>query len=147
MIKKYIDVQYLYSGQHVGVKKMHQILQGSYFWRYSYKSVVEYIQNCPICKSNVVSSIQPSQEYQRPVTPWSLVELHLIGPFESSESGNHFLLVLFDPVSHWVAASSVQSELTSEISMFLLENMCNFGVVRCLTYGLDPDQLFVLTEM
>ena len=116
---------------------MQRLLQKVYFWRYSNQSVAEYIKNCLVCQKSIGKPVKKVTLGEP--EPWSLVELHCLGPFEQSKLDNQQLAVLFDPATGWVAASPFKSS-GSDLSLFLLDTMCNFGIACCSVFGLNCDE-------
>lgn len=123
---------------------MHRSLMQDYFWRFSYKSVTDFIQQCSICRSNNDdTSTQPARvDVDEIQFPWSNTILTII-PHPSRESSNPVLAVLYDPVSFWMSATiTLQSDknFSFELAVFLFENICNHGIVCCSTYGLELEE-------
>ena len=122
---------------------MHALLQTSYFWRYSYKSVLDHVQNCPICSVAPSTSVKhvgmEEIEQISPAVVWSHIELHFVGPLKSSKRDHQFLLIAFDPASRWVAASPIRDKQL-EATAFLIETMCNYGLTACSLFDIDVDE-------
>lgn len=123
---------------------MHRMLQKHHFWRYSYKSITEYVQNCAVCKSNDIPSAHNFVKPIKAVSPWSEIEFHRIKPIQTSQD-NYFLVVVYDPVSLWISAASVKP-CSYDMAEFLLENFCSYGVASCSVYGLDSLEFMGLKE-
>jgi hypothetical protein len=122
---------------------MHRILQQKHFWRYSYKSISEYVQNCGTCKSNA----SPIINFEKPcktLSPWNEIEFHQLKPNQSSHE-NHLLLIIYDPVSSWVSAAVIKP-CPCDMAEFLFENFCNYGVALCTVYGLNSFEFMELNE-
>jgi hypothetical protein len=136
-------LQHLLLGFHNGVKKMHRILQQKLFWRYSYKSISEYVQNCAICKSNA-SPIFTFEKPHKVLTPWNEIEFHQLKPNQLSAE-NYLLLIIYDPASSWVSAAAVKP-CSCDVAEFLIENFCNYGVASCTVYGLNSFEFVELKE-
>lgn len=122
---------------------MLRMLQQKYFWRYSYKSITEFVQNCCVCKSNAT----PTLNFAKPnkvVSPWSEIEFHRIKPSQSSQEES-LLLIMYDPVSFWISAAATESSYYN-MAEFLFENLCNYGVALCTVYGLNSFEFMELKE-
>lgn len=123
---------------------MHRSLTQDYFWRFSYKSVTDFIQQCSFCRSNNGdTSAQPARVDADEIQfPWSNTML-TITTHPSRESSSPVLATLYDPVSFWMSATiTLQSSknFPFELAVFLFENICNHGIVCCSTYGLDLEE-------
>ena len=123
----------LIDGRHVGVKKMHEQLKKSYFWRHCYKSISQYVQNCPTCSLNrhQESRIKCSPS-KLPSSPWTNIELYIWCPEMRDNLEIRHLAVLFDPASCWISASAITPG-PSSIAEFMFENMTNLGIFYCCT--------------
>lgn len=122
---------------------MHRLLQKEYFWRYSYKSITEFVQNCLVCKSNTMQTLNVIKHSEN-ISPWKEIEFHRIQPNKISQD-NHELVIIYDPVSLWVSAAAIK-QCSCEMAEFILENFCNYGVASCTTYGLNSTEFKDLTE-
>lgn len=124
---------------------MHRILNKDYFWRYSYKSVTEYVQNCETCSSNSLPRSVPTEIIRKNTSPWKEIELYQIKPDRPSSSlDSHVFILIYDPVSSWVSATAIQSHHPNELAEFVFENFCNFGVASCTVHGLSSNQFMEL---
>lgn len=130
------------TGFHNGIKKMHRQLQKDYFWRYSYKSVADFVQKCTRCTPPNEACVvtKPSKS----LLPWNQIELHLIVSPEPVDS-DQYLGVLYDPISNWVSASALPRDVLELVS-FVLENFCNYGPARCSVYDLSREEFSQLAE-
>lgn len=123
---------------------MHRLLQKECFWRYSYKSITEFVQNCPVCKSNSMPTTLNLIKPSKVLSPWKEIEFHLIKPNESHED-DHKFVVIYDPVSLWVSVAAIKP-CSSDMAEFILENYSNYGVATCTIYGLNSAQFLELKE-
>ena len=123
---------------------MHRILQQKHFWRYSYKSISEYVQNCEMCKSNA-SPITTFEKPYKVLVPWNEIEFHQLKPSQLSPE-DHLLLVFYDPASAWVSAAAVLKPCSCDVAEFLFENFCNYGVALCTVYGFNSFEFMELKE-
>lgn len=122
---------------------MHSLLQKEYFWRYSYKTVTEYVQNCAVCKKNE-SPLPNLKKNSIALTPWAEVEYYQIKITETTDRKSLFV-VLFDPSSLWVSAVAIKPYALKKAE-FILENFCNFGIASCTVYGLNSIEFMDLQE-
>ena len=117
---------------------MNQILQKSYFWRYSYRSITNFIDNCSICKTTDGTSA-PATKLSKPKTtvhPWNKIEMHCLGPIQlSAIKGQRYLAIIYDPVSHWISAEPIENK--PDMALFLFENFCNYGATLCHAFGVN----------
>ena len=123
---------------------MHRILQQKHFWRYSYKSISEYVQNCEMCKPNA-SPITTFEKPYKVLAPWNEIEFHQLKPSQLSPE-DHLLLVIYDPASAWVSAAAVLKPCSCDVAEFLFENFCNYGVALCTVYGFNSFEFMELKE-
>ena len=121
---------------------MHRILQKEYFWRYSYKTITEYVKNCGVCKSNDTPTPNIVKS-KKSLYLWSEIEFHRIKPINASQD-DHFLII-YDPVSFWVSAAAIRPSLC-DMAEFLFESFCNYGVTSCTIYGLDSFEFMEFKE-
>ncbi|XP_057370368.1 uncharacterized protein LOC130691442 [Daphnia carinata] len=128
-------------GFHNGVKKMHRMLQQTHFWRYSYKSITEYVQNCMVCKSNSTTTLHLVKP-NKVTSPWTEIEFHQIKPNQSSQE-KFLLLILYDPVSFWISVAAIKPS-SYDMAEFLFENLCSYGVAICTVYGLNSFEFMEL---
>uniref|UniRef100_A0A0P6D7J8 RNA-directed DNA polymerase n=1 Tax=Daphnia magna TaxID=35525 RepID=A0A0P6D7J8_9CRUS len=128
-------------GFHNGVKKMHRMLQQTHFWRYSYKSITEYVQNCTVCKSNAMTTLNFVKS-NKVTCPWTEIEFHQIKPNQSSQE-KYLLLIIYDPVSFWISVAAIKPS-SYDMAEFLFENLCSYGVALCTVYGLNSFEFMEL---
>lgn len=122
---------------------MHRLLQKECFWRYSYKSITEFVQNCPVCNSNSMPTLNLTKP-SKFLSPWKEIEFHLIKPNQVHED-NQRLVIIYDPVSFWVSVAAIKP-FSCDMAEFILENYSNFGVASCTIYGLNSIQFLELKE-
>lgn len=115
-----------------------------YFWRYSYKSVSDFIQRCPVCRSNNEQNDAAPVKTNEPRHPWTHVDFFLMkSPHPSSDQ---VLAILHDPASFWLSATALRPSSPTEMALFLLENIVNHGMTAFSTYGLTPEDFAALEQ-
>lgn len=125
---------------------MHRLLNKTYFWRYSYKSITDFVQKCSTCSS---TSYSPSSEPKKSLitnSPWKEIEFHQFKPHTTSlspSSENQHLVLIYDPVSLWVSASAIKPQ-SHEMAEFIFENLSNYGVASCTVHGLSFSEFLEL---
>ena len=128
-------------GLHVGIKKMHQVLQKTHFWRYSNRSIANFINNCSSCKTTCEVP-EPTVNCSKPkstVVPWDEIEMHCLGPIQPlAEKDQQYLAIIYDPVSRWISAEPIENK--ADMAVFLFENFCNHGAAICYTFGVDENE-------
>jgi len=119
---------------------MHQILQKTYFWRYSNKSIANFIDKCSLCKTS--ETLTPTTNFSKVKSikhSWDEIEMYCLGPIQPPSTKNQqYLAIIYDPVSRWVSIEPVENK--SEMALFLFENFCNYGVTICYTFGVNEDE-------
>lgn len=117
------------------------MLQQTHFWRYSYKSITEYVQNCTVCKSNAMTTLNFVKS-NKVTCPWTEIEFHQIKPNHSSQE-KYLLLIIYDPVSFWISVAAIKPS-SYDMAEFLFENLCSYGVALCTVYGLNSFEFMEL---
>ncbi|XP_071447925.1 uncharacterized protein [Hetaerina americana] len=152
---------HLDTGVHVGVSKMYAVLCTSYFWQGLYRDVKDFVRNCGHCVEIPTSSIavgsclesgnveSEARIEESPVNErescgdagrageplrgqvWTTVEVNVLSaPLEGK--GNQSMLVLADPVSHWISAQALTIDnsavdLSQAAASFVFSTFCTLG--------------------
>lgn len=118
---------------------MHEQIKKQYFWRYCYKTISQFVQDCHSCsvkqqeESRIPRSISNASS-----SPWTHLKFYRFSTPDIQTAKQHFI-ILFDPVSSWISAAAISSS-PSSIAEFLFENIVNFGAFHsCTLYDVSQD--------
>ena len=115
---------------HLGQSKTLDKLKEKFYWYGMSKDCVIYVQQCSVCNQNKKGNRTPRHglELYHAGFPMERVHLDILGPFNRSNSGCAYILVMVDQFTKWVelAALPAQSaELTARA--FLTHFIVTFG--------------------
>ncbi len=108
---------------HVGLEKNYQKIRSKYFWLHCYKDVVDYVTKCEVCQRRMLRRQQAElQDNINPKYPMECVGIDTVGPFITSENGNHYIVTVVDWYSAWVEAYPVPNKEANTIAKVLMEH-------------------------
>lgn len=116
--------QYHDDNGHMGVQKCYDSLRIKYFWPNQFKELHKYVTTCVVCQTRSLQKVrQPLQETDQVNYPFQKVSLDLSGPYETTLSGNKYIVAFCDWFSGWPEAFSVPNKEANTIAHLLLEEI------------------------
>lgn len=109
-------------GIHFGMSKTNQLVSYLFYWPKMNESIEEFINACDICKISKSNQPKPAPVQSLPLVsrPVERIALDYCGPFQESDQGNKYLLVIIDHFTRFVRVFPVPAA-TSSISAKCLE--------------------------
>ncbi|KAJ8337364.1 hypothetical protein SKAU_G00385840 [Synaphobranchus kaupii] len=124
---------------HFGARRMQEKIRSRFYWRGITQDTLDWVSTCIACqKFEKVKTEAPELKPIKPVSPWHMIGVDLIGPFKASSKGNHYCLTTTDFFTKWVEAIPIKEKTavaTSQVNQSLFEN---FGVKHCITSAYHP---------
>eukprot|EP00249_Psilotum_nudum_P007539 c20639_g1_i3 orf=1098-1451(+) len=98
-------------GDHLPFLKVLEKLCSKIFWPKLRWSVHNFLRSCPICQLYKSPTKKLAGDLQSIIAsePFELIAYDIAGSFPCSESGNSYIVVLTDYVTHWAIAQSLPS--------------------------------------
>ena len=82
--------------------KTYDKLAYEYYWRNMQTEVRQYVRGCPDCQSQKLVRVKlrlPMLISDTPTRPFSKISIDFVGPTESTEAGNRYILTMQDSFS------------------------------------------------
>ena len=117
---------------HFGIYTSWDRLKKYYYWPNQYADVKHYVSSCSSCQQRNIHPSATKSDFQ-PLEKISgrcqVVELDVIGPWSTTESGNSYILVIIDKFTKWVEAIPIKNQLAHTVaSAFVHEFISRHGV-------------------
>lgn len=115
------DVMY---GGHLGIKKTFRKLL-RFWWPKMHHEVESYVKSCDICqKFKNPSGLPPGYLHSIPVSQvFEHVHIDIVGPIQTTYTGNCYIITATDAFSKWAVAVPVQTIRTSNLIKFLEDHI------------------------
>ena len=115
---------------HLGVKRTYSRIATNYYWKGMWRDTQRWVQSCPNCqmrKGNPKKNIGIA--FSVPTsTPFEVVGIDLLGPFNQTLKGNRHILVFTDHFTKWVEAVAIKRQDAKTIAKhFVEEIICRHG--------------------
>ena len=121
---------------HQGMSKTKSRIREFYWWPRLNANVESTIKKCPCCHG--ISRESPVQIPNYVHIPWHQVAIDIKGPIYDSMNRSHFVIVLVDCFSKFVATRVTGSVTTNHIILFLNSIFALFGHFTILTSDNGP---------
>ncbi|XP_039453944.1 LOW QUALITY PROTEIN: uncharacterized protein LOC120432803 [Oreochromis aureus] len=116
---------------HFGVTKTLRRLRSRFYWPGCRQDVELHVHRCDACtaqKGPSQRSHAPLQQYQVGA-PMERVGVDILGPFPTTDQGNHYVLIAMDYFTKWPEAYAVPDQSAVTTAERLVNEMfCRFGV-------------------
>ena len=103
---------------HMGQDKSYRQLQTRVYWSGMRQDIKEHVQSCHQCNISKKTNRKPKyalQSYHAGV-PMERVHLDILGPFQTSQSGNKYLLVMVDQFTKWIEIEPLPEQSAEKIA-------------------------------
>ena len=103
---------------HFGRDKTIERLKQPFYWYGMARDAKNYVESCGICRRNKKPSKTPRQElgdYQAGAR-LERVHLDLLGPFQESNQGNKYILMVVDQFSKWVSCIPLRDQTAATVA-------------------------------
>lgn len=119
---------------HFGFDRTYARLCESYWWPSMYNNIKDYVRSCEKCqKSRRVNKKPRSPLHQIGSSrPMEIVGMDHLGPFQASEEGYNYVLVLSDYFSRYVWCIPTRSTAAEETAEEIVKLMLEFGFCSTL---------------
>lgn len=116
------------TGGHLGIKKTLSKVRQRYFWYGLRKFVEQWCRTCDICASKK----SPSQRPKAPMkqynvgAPMERIALDIMGPFNRSNAGNKYILVIADYFTKFTHAVPIRNQEADTVARKLVDTFIAF---------------------
>lgn len=121
---------------HQGVEKTLSRIHQRFYWPGMKADIQYWVDSCLHCASKKnPKAMVIGRLYNIPVPnrPWHTVGIDFMGPFQTSERGNRYILVVTDYLTKWPEAFAVPDQKETTVARILVEELfCRYGPPRRL---------------
>lgn len=112
-------------GGHVGINRMYKTMKQRYFWRNMYKDIVQFVNNCDVCKKckHFPIPASPLLVTTTATKSFEKVYLDLYGPMPTTSLGNKYLLTVQCELTKYSEAIPIPDKCASTIAKSLVEEI------------------------
>lgn len=113
------------AGGHFGINKTLDKIRKRFYWATCKQDVEDWCRSCEIC----VSKKGPPEKGKSPLqifnvgTPFSRVQMDILGPLPTTSKGNKYLVVVVDCFTKWVEAFPLKNVKTKTIAEVFVEQV------------------------
>lgn len=88
---------------HLGQQKTIERVKQSFLWYHLHSDCVEYLRSCNVCNQNKKANAKPRAALTKfhAGCPMERIHMNILGPFNPSESGNKYILMMIDQFTKW----------------------------------------------
>src|SRR5207237_9373751 len=111
---------------HLGMTRTWARVQARFWWRGAYRHVRRFVLGCHTCQLNRIRRSPPQglmQSFTEVTLPFQRLSIDFIGPFNASNQGNKYALIMVDHFSRYVEAKAVPQATTEQVIDALLEKV------------------------
>ena len=110
---------------HWGVLRTAAMVAERFYWGGIIQDCKEYIRNCPACKLENVHFAQPQGMRSIPINDQSFfrVGIDLMGPLQTSTSGNKYVVVAVDYLTKWPEVAAIPDKTSKTVAEFFLRDI------------------------
>ena len=115
---------------HLGQKKTLDKLKQAFLWYNMRKDCDDYVSTCATCSQNKKAHAQPRAPLGQfhAGYPMERVHLDILGPFNTSNSGNNYVLMMVDQFTKWVEMAALPEQTAKLIAeKFIVHFVVTFG--------------------
>jgi transposase InsO family protein len=116
---------------HLGMQKTLSRIQLDWWWPGMVAEVRRYVKSCDTCQQSKTVKSNSAGERQHLFVgrPFQKLAVDLVGPFEETERGNRWILVVTDHFTRWSDAIAIPDATASVVATVLDERIfCYLGV-------------------
>jgi len=113
---------------HFGVNATWKRLSSQFWWPNIYNNIREYVKTCHLCQ--IYSDSNPALPAGNVPADYLFQQysLDFVGPFNTSNQGNKYILVAVENFSNWPIAEATTTQNSTVVANFLYEKIfCQFG--------------------
>lgn len=124
----------LYGG-HCGQGKMYARLRASYYWKGMTRDVKNFVKNCENCIVNKVrpKNIEQMKRVETPQSPFDVVIIDTIGPFQRSHKGNVYAVTMICDLSKYLVVVPIPNKSAKEVAKAIFEKfILVYGPMRSI---------------
>ncbi|KAJ8335463.1 hypothetical protein SKAU_G00388050 [Synaphobranchus kaupii] len=113
---------------HFGARRMQEKIGSRFYWRVITQDTLDWVSTCIACqKFEKVKTEAPELKPIKPVSPWYMIDVDLIGPFKASSKGNRYCLTATDFFTKWVEAIPIKEKMAVATSQALMDMFYTHG--------------------
>ena len=115
---------------HLGQQKTYHRVRQSFYWHNLSQDCTEYVKGCSICNQNKKPHIKPRAALKsyHAGFPMERVHLDILGPFNTSESGNNYILMMIDQFTKWIEMAALPDQTAASVAYkFVTHFIVTFG--------------------
>ncbi|VDI23541.1 Hypothetical predicted protein [Mytilus galloprovincialis] len=115
---------------HLGQQKTLDRVKQSFLWYHLHSDCINYVKSCHICNQNKKAHINPRAALSKfhAGCPMERIHLDILGPFNTSESGNRYVLMMIDQFSKWIEMAALPEQSALLIAQkFVVHFIVTFG--------------------
>ena len=134
---------------HFGVKKTTSTIQANFYWKGLTDDVKKFVKMCHPCqRENPELCKAPAQLHPIPVTAafWHQVGIDLVGPLQTSQSGNKYLLTACCYFTKWTEAIPIKDKTASTVAQVLYKLLCEKGVACVFIHDQGTEFVNVIND-
>lgn len=129
----FLDCHFNDIGHHLGQKKTVHRIQSKYYWLGIVKDVVDWIKDCETCQhteksKNMTRTVRPIKVD----APWEIIGIDLHGPFQATQQGNTYVVIITDYFSKWVEAFPIPKQDTFSVARCISTSIYRFGAPKTI---------------
>lgn len=126
---------------HFGVFKCTEEIRKRFWWPGWKSQVKQMVSSCPRCeqyKEDTEKTRLPMIPSQAEPNNWRRIGIDIAGPWQTTENGNKYMLIIQDYASKFVVAKAVASTSTDIITEWLRQTFQNFGWPQTILHDCGP---------
>ena len=115
---------------HLGQQKTIERVKQSFLWHHLHSDCLEYVRSYNVCNQNKKANVNPRAALTRFHTgcPMECIHLDILGPFNPSEIGNKYILMMIDQFTKWVEMATLPEQSALLIGQqFVVHFIVTFG--------------------
>lgn len=120
---------------HLGFQKTYEKIRQRYFWPKMYSQIHDYVHTCESCLKRKPATGQKSTPLN-PIKfgmPFENISVDILGPMTTTDSGNKYILLFTDGLTHWPEAVCLPSTEAQRVAQSFYELIiCRHGAPRTL---------------
>lgn len=113
------------SAGHVGIHKCYEKIRTRYWWQGMFQDVKHWVRSCIDCQTRK----SPRNRHKAPLIPipvegpFHRLSVDVLGPFNTSLSGNRFIVIFNDAYTKWAEVFPVKSVEATVIARLLVDEV------------------------
>lgn len=115
---------------HLGQQKTYHRVKQSFYWHNLSQDCTEYVKGCSTCNQNKkphIKSRAALKSYHAGF-PMERVHLDILGPFNTSEAGNNYILMMIDQFTKWIEMAALPDQTALSVAhKFVTHFIVTFG--------------------